>query len=95
MAKTTKLQNLATGFGLLSDPTRLAALKMLSASPRNVCAMCSALGLKQPLLSYHLGLLRVGRLVEGVRQGKSVMYQLHAAGLKELADAVADLVPRR
>ena len=95
MTKTTTPQQLAAGFGLLANPTRLAILQRLTDSPRNVSATGKAMGLKQPLTSYHLGLLRMGRLIVGVRRGKSMMYQVHAAGMKELADALAPLMPRR
>ena len=95
MTKTTNLQHLAVGFGLLSDPTRLTALKMLAHSPRNASALGRALGLQEGNLSYHLSLLRMGGLIERVRQGRPVMYQVRAAGLRELVDAVADLAPRR
>jgi len=95
VTKTTNLQQLAMGFGLLSDPTRLTALKMLAHSPRNASALGSALGLREGNLSYHLSLLRMGGLIERVRRGRLVMYQVRAASLRELADAVADLVPRR
>ena len=95
MTKTPTLKNLAIGFGLLSYPTRLTALRMLAHNPRKASALGRALGLQENKLSYHLGLLRMGGLIERVRQGRPVMYQVRAAGLRELADAVADLVPRR
>jgi DNA-binding transcriptional ArsR family regulator len=85
----------ARGFGLLSDPTRLGILKMLAAGPKNVTAVCKALGLKQPTVSHHLGLLRMGRLVIGTRQGKSVVYVANKGNLKELASAVAKLTPSK
>jgi DNA-binding transcriptional ArsR family regulator len=87
-------RELAQGFGLLSDPTRLGILANLSSGPKNVTALCRALGLKQPTTSHHLGLLRMGRLIRGVRQGKSVVYGAEKAGLKMLASALAKLTPK-
>jgi DNA-binding transcriptional ArsR family regulator len=51
---------------------------------KNVTALCDGLGLKQPTVSHHLGLLRMGRLVVGTRKGKSVVYVTDAGVLKTL-----------
>ena len=85
----------AQGFGLLSDTTRLGILKILAAGPKNVTPLCKTLGLKQPTVSYHLGLLRMGRLVEGTRKGKSVLYTTDKANLKALAVGLAKLTPKK
>jgi ArsR family transcriptional regulator len=95
MAKGTELNEWARGFSLLSDSTRLGILKILSGGPKNVTALCDALGLKQPTISHHLGLLRMGRLVIGTRAGKSVMYVTDASCMKELAVGLAKLTPKR
>ena len=84
----------ARGFRLLSDATRLGILSLLAKGPKNVTALCKALGLKQPTVSHHLGLLRMGRLVNGVRQGKAVVYTTDKANLKALAVAVGKLMPK-
>ena len=49
--------------------------------PLHVSEMNAALGLEQSLLSHHLRVLRDGGIVEGVRDGKAVLYRL-APGLK-------------
>jgi len=90
-----ELSEWARGFSLLSDPTRLGILKMLSAGPKNVTALCDGLGLKQPTISHHLGLLRMGRLVTGTRQGKSVVYTAEKKNLKDLASAIGKLTPSK
>jgi DNA-binding transcriptional ArsR family regulator len=95
MAKKIELSEWARGFALLSDPTRLGILKMLAAGPKNVTTLCDALGLKQPTISHHLGLLRMGRLVVGTRKGKSVVYVTDGASMKELAVAITRLTPGR
>ena len=95
MAKGTELMGLAQGFSLLSDTTRLGILKTLAASPKNVTGLCATLKLKQPNVSHHLGLLRMGRLVEGTRKGKAVVYAANAANLKDLAAGLAKLTPRK
>jgi len=84
----------ARGFTLLSDATRLGILSLLAKGPKNVTALCKALGLKQPTVSHHLGLLRMGRLVINTRQGKSVVYTTDKANLKALASALGKLMPK-
>jgi len=95
MAKRTESSEMARGFAFLSDATRLGILKALAAGPMNVTALCKALGLKQPAASHHLGLLRMGRLVEGTRKGKSVVYTIDKANLKALAAGLAKLTPKK
>ena len=92
-AERGDLAEWARGFSLLSDPTRLGILKLLSAGPKNVTALCDGLGLKQPTISHHLGLLRMGRLVTGTRKGKSVVYNAEKQNLKDLASAISKLTP--
>lgn len=89
------MQEWARGFSLLSDPTRLGILQELSGGPKNVTALCKALGLKQPTISHHLGLLRMGRLVTGTRAGKSVIYEAEKSNMKDLAGALDKLTPSK
>ena len=89
------LSELATGFSLLGDPTRLGILKLLAGSPKNVTALCDAMDQRQPTVSHHLGLLRMGRLVIGTRSGKSVIYATDVAAMKALAVGLAKLTPRK
>jgi len=94
MARGTDLRELAQGLALLSDATRLSILRILAAGPRNVTALCKALGLKHPTVSRHLGLLRMGRLVAGRRKAKMVEYTTEAANMKALAAAIVSLIPK-
>lgn len=75
-------------FWLLADPTRLAILVHLVRGPLNVTALVDALGLKQPTVSHHLGLLRRGGLVRATRAGKTVVYQADGDRLRRIAAAV-------
>jgi DNA-binding transcriptional ArsR family regulator len=68
---------------------------MLTAGPKNVTALCKGLRAKQPTVSHHLGLLRMGRLVIGARKGKSMIYVCDAAAMKALAVGIAKLTPRK
>lgn len=60
----------------LADPTRLAVMGLLLTGPKYVNEMNATLGLDQSLLSHHLQALRKAELVEAVRDGKAVRYQL-------------------
>jgi DNA-binding transcriptional ArsR family regulator len=95
MSKRSESYELARGFGLLSDATRLGILKMLTAGPKNVTALCKGLRVKQPMVSNHLGLLRMGRLVIRTRKGRSMIYVCDAAVMKTLAVGIAKLTPRK
>jgi ArsR family transcriptional regulator len=95
MAKQSELYEFVRGFGLLSDPTRLGILGMLVAGPKKVAALCKGLGLKQPNVSYHLGLLRRGGLVIGTRKGQSIAYVADAACMKELAAGIVKMTPKK
>lgn len=71
------LDQLSSLFRLLSDKTRLSILMRLSDGERNVTSLCEELGLPQPTVSHHLGLLRMNNVVGNRRHGKQVFYALH------------------
>lgn len=62
---------------LLSDKTRLNILMLLGPGERNVSSLCEELGLPQPTVSHHLGLLRMQNLITNRRNGKQVFYGLN------------------
>jgi DNA-binding transcriptional ArsR family regulator len=63
-------------FRSLTDKTRLNILILLAAGERNVGSLCQELGLPQPTVSHHLGLLRMQNLINNRRTGKQVFYSL-------------------
>jgi len=63
-------------FRSLTDKTRLNILMLLAAGERNVGSLCQELGLPQPTVSHHLGLLRMQNLINNRRTGKQVFYSL-------------------
>ena len=63
-------------FGLLGDPTRVRIMLLLCRGEMNVSKLCETLGLPQPTVSHHLGLLRRGGLLRTRREGKSIHYAL-------------------
>ena len=62
---------------LLSDPTRIRVLGLLQPGEMNVTSLCGQLGLAQPTVSHHLGLLRTASLVQTRRDGKQIFYSLN------------------
>jgi DNA-binding transcriptional ArsR family regulator len=69
------------GFG---DPSRLAILEALAASPLTVTEIVRATGLSQPNVSNHLGCLRDCGLVTAEPLGRSVRYCLSDDRVSEL-----------
>ena len=72
-----ELEPLVSAFRLLSDKTRLNILLLLAKGERNVSSLCDELGLPQPTVSHHLGLLRMSNLISNRRDGKQVFYDLN------------------
>jgi hypothetical protein len=69
-------------FRALSDPTRVEIVQLVSKSPRNVTELTSLVGVSQPKVSRHLKILRDAGLLNDVRRGKWVWYEMirHAGG---------------
>lgn len=76
-AMAQDLEPLVGLFRLLSDKTRLNILMILARGERNVSSLCDELGLPQPTVSHHLGLLRTKNLISNRRNGKQVFYGLN------------------
>lgn len=66
----------STKLKALADPTRLAVLQVLMEGPKYVNELSTMLKVEQSLLSHHLQVLRKVQLVEPIREGKSIAYQL-------------------
>jgi DNA-binding transcriptional ArsR family regulator len=76
-ASDQDLEQLTSHFRLLSDKTRLNILMLLARGEKNVTSLCEALGLPQPTVSHHLGLLRMHNVISNRRSGKQVFYNLN------------------
>ncbi|MDB5172715.1 MAG: czrA [Phycisphaerales bacterium] len=72
-----ELEPLVGLFRLLSDKTRINILMLLANGEKNVTNLCEELGLPQPTVSHHLGLLRMRNLITNRRNGKQVFYGLN------------------
>jgi DNA-binding transcriptional ArsR family regulator len=71
-----RVTGLAQVFVVLGDPTRLRLLAAVSRGERRVLELVSQLGLTQPTVSHHLGILRRAGLVVARPEGKNVFYSL-------------------
>jgi DNA-binding transcriptional ArsR family regulator len=60
--------------------------------PMPVNELSSRVGLSQPLISWHLRILRLAGLVDTQRQGRTTICRLRLAAFEELHDAEARLV---
>ena len=76
-ATDEQLEQLAALFRLLADRTRLNLLMLLADGEKNVTNLCDTLGLPQPTVSHHLGLLRMSNIIGNRREGKQVFYSLN------------------
>jgi ArsR family transcriptional regulator, arsenate/arsenite/antimonite-responsive transcriptional repressor len=70
------MNNLSQLFSLLSDPSRLKILALLSKGERCVCKLYEPLGLQQSVVSRHLMLLRTAGVVVQSRLGTWMHYRL-------------------
>ena len=71
-----KLSRCASALKTLAHPQRLRLLSRLEQGPATVSELTEYLKLPQPEVSTHLARLREKRLVEGVRDGRFVRYQI-------------------
>ena len=72
----------------ISDPTRIRILSCLQARELCVCELVHLMGLGQPAVSRHLGILKDAGLVEDIRDGKFVNYRLRRPARTAFAEAV-------
>lgn len=82
---------------LLGNPVRWRLLQELARSDRRVQELADLLAQPQNLVSYHLGLLRVGQVISerrGARDGRDVYYSLDLDHLQLMIErAAADIHP--
>ncbi len=63
----------------LGDPDRLAIVQALRRGEKNVTQLVDALGIEMSNVSHHLQVLRAAKLVEARKDGRFVVYRLHAS----------------
>jgi DNA-binding transcriptional ArsR family regulator len=87
------LRRLRTFYRALGDETRLRIIGLLAeVGPLPVNALSLRVGLSQPLISWHLRILRLAGLIDTQRQGREVICQLRVAAFEELHESEARLI---
>jgi ArsR family transcriptional regulator len=87
------LRRLRTFYKALGDETRLRIIGLLAeGGPMPVHGLSSAVALSQPLISWHLRILRLAGLIDTRRQGRAVICRLRLAAFEELHEAEARLI---
>ncbi|HAK88435.1 MAG TPA: ArsR family transcriptional regulator [Nitrospiraceae bacterium] len=70
------MQKLLNVFKALSDETRLRILKLLENGELCVCDIVAALGMIQPKVSFHLGVMKDAGLIKDRKQGRWIHYRI-------------------
>ena len=87
------LRRLRTLYRALGDETRLHMIGLLAEiGPMPVNQLSNAVGLSQPLISWHLRILRLAGVVDTQRQGRTTICRLRTAAFEELHDAEGRLI---
>lgn len=87
------LRRLRTLYRALGDETRLRMIGLLAESgPMPVHRLSQEVGISQPLISWHLRILRLARIVDTQRQGRATICRLRTAAFEELHEAEARLI---
>lgn len=77
---STKQNELATIFKVLSNPARIAILEFISLQEACICNdIVDEIGLAQPTISQHLKELKSINLIKGEIEGKKVCYCIDLA----------------
>ncbi len=79
----------------LASPRRLEIVHLLGRGPTEVHQLADELGMSQPNVSAHLAALRSVGLVEPIRDGREVRYQLSDPEIVIACDTVRDVLARR
>lgn len=89
------LEQVASYFQALSEPTRLALLNLLRDGERNVGELAQLAGTTSANVSRHLALLMQHGLVSRESRGTSVYYRIADASVYQLCDLVCGSLARR
>jgi DNA-binding transcriptional ArsR family regulator len=79
-------KSVATTLQALATPSRLLILGRLREGPATVNELAQAVGMEQSAVSHQLRLLRNLGLVDGERQGRTVVYSLYDNHVAQLLD---------
>ena len=86
MPEDEKLYDLAELFRIFGDTTRIKILYVLFESDMCVCDIAELLNMTQSAISHQLRILKASKLVKNRRDGKSVIYSLADAPVRQIID---------
>lgn len=93
MDKIVELQ--AETLRALANPRRLEILMRLEGGALDVTSLAAGIGLSQPNVSQHLGVLRSAGLVEADRNGRVVRYRISDPEVIVACDVMRRVLERR
>ena len=82
-------------FKAFGDPTRLRILGLLAAKEKTVNEIVKEIGLSQPTISRHLGILREAAVVIDRREGQQVFYSLNRPSVSSCCTGFCDCLEIR
>lgn len=85
---SAKLRRAEKLVGAVGDPNRMKILLLLEGREMCVCELESALGLPQPTISHHLGLLEQAGLLRRSKKGRFVFYEVQDSPALSLLKAL-------
>ena len=87
------LRRLRILYKALGDESRLRITGVLAEfGPMPVNELTARVGLSQPLISWHLRIMRLAGLIDTTRRGRTVICRLRTAAFEELHEAEARLI---
>jgi DNA-binding transcriptional ArsR family regulator len=90
---TLDLRRLRSLYRALGDTTRLRIVALLATGgPLPVHEVSARVGLSQPLISWHLRIMRLAGLVDTQRQGRATLCRLRLAAFDDLRTSEAQLL---
>lgn len=84
MPGEAQLRAAATGFALLSDPSRLSVLWVLAHGEADVGTLAERTGVRATAVSQHLAKLRLAGLVAARRDGRRQVYSVPGGHVRRL-----------
>ena len=79
-------------FKALSDPTRRRVLQLLRKGPRSAGELSSHFDVAKPTMSAHFAVLTQAKLIEGVKNGRTILYRLRLSVLEDALLGFAETV---
>jgi DNA-binding transcriptional ArsR family regulator len=83
MSAVSQSRELKAHFVGLANPTRLAIISLLAGGEMSASDVARRLKLSQPLLSWHLRVMRKGGLIQTRRNGREVRCSINRKAIKE------------